>query len=141
MEDVSATFHGRDIFAPAAAHLSLGAPVTDLGEEVYDPVLLDLLTVKEVGNELQGSVIHIDRFGNLITNIKPAHFKGRRASLVRVGELEVEGLRRSYCDVGCGQPLALWGSSSCLEVAVNRGRANERALVGRGARVTVKLEE
>jgi S-adenosylmethionine hydrolase len=139
LPEVSSTFHGRDIFAPAAGHLSLGAPIEELGQEVYDPVMLELLTVKEQGAELQGSVIHIDRFGNIITNIKPANLRGRKVASVRTGELEVRGIKRSYYEVECGEPLALWGSSSCLEVAVNRGRANERALVGRGARVVVTL--
>jgi len=141
LPEVSATFHGRDIFAPAAGHLSLGAPIGELGQEIYDPVMLELLTVKDLGGELHGSVIHIDRFGNMITNVKPANLKGRPIARVRIGELEVSGVKGSYCEVGCGEPLALWGSSACLEVAVNRGKANERALVGRGARVVVALKD
>lgn len=139
LPEVSATFHGRDVFAPAAAHISLGAPVEELGQEIFDPVLLELLTVKDMGNELHGSVIHIDRFGNLITNIKPSNLRGRAISRVRIGELEVEGVKRSYCEAGCGEPLALWGSSSYLELAINRGKASERSLVGRGARVIAQL--
>ncbi len=137
--EVSATFHGRDIFAPAAAHLSLGAPLADLGEEVLDPVLIELLAIVDSRRELQGSVIHIDHYGNLITNVRPSNLKGRAIAAVEVGELKVAGVKSSYCDVGCGEPLALWGSSGFLEVAVNRGRAQERALVGRGARVRVFL--
>jgi S-adenosylmethionine hydrolase len=140
LPEVSATFHGRDIFAPAAGHLSLGAPIGELGQEIYDPVMLELLTVKDLGDQLHGSVIHIDRFGNMITNVKPSHLKSRGIDRVKIGELEVEGIKGSYCEVGCGEPLALWGSSSCLEVAVNRGKASERALVGRGARVVVALK-
>lgn len=139
LPEVSATFHGRDIFAPAAAHLSLGAHLDELGSEVFDPVLLELLTVKEAGGELHGSVIHIDRYGNLITNIRPSCLKGRYISRVKIGGLEVEGIRRSYSEVGCGEALALWGSSSFLEVAVNRGRAQDLAMVGRGADVTATL--
>lgn len=141
LPEVSSTFHGRDIFAPSAGHLSLGAPIEDLGQEIFDPVMLELLTVKDQGDELHGSVIHIDRFGNLITNVKPTHLKSRCIDSVRVGELDVSGIKKSYCEVGCGEPLALWGSSSCLEMAVNRGKASERALVGRGARVIVRLKE
>lgn len=139
LPEVSATFHGRDVFAPAAAHLSLGAPLENLGPEVFDPVLLDLLRVKEEGDELHGSIVHIDRYGNLITNIRPSCLKGRSVAEVRVGELRVTGLKRSYCEVSCGEPLALWGSSGYLEVAVNRGRASERAMVGRGACVFAEL--
>ena len=141
LPEVSATFHGRDIFAPAAGHLSLGAPIEELGQEIFDPVMLELLTVKDLGDELHGSVIHIDRFGNLITNIKPGNLKGRSIVSAKIGELEVSGVKGSYYEVGCGEPLALWGSSSCLELAVNRGKASDRALVGRGARAILTLRD
>jgi S-adenosylmethionine hydrolase len=119
LPEVSATFHGRDVFAPV--------------------VLLELLTVKDSGGELHGSVIHVDHYGNLITNIRPSCLKGRSILRVKAGGLEVKGVKRSYSEVECGEALALWGSSSFLELAVNRGRAQERAMVGRGADVTATL--
>lgn len=133
LSEVSFTFHGRDIFAPAAAHLAEGSAFDSLGTTVHDPVLLDLLTVKDTGTELLGSVIHVDRFGNLITNLKPLRLKGRTIVNVSVGDLEVRGLKRSYSEVKPGEPLALWGSLGYLELGVNRGRADKLAHAGRGA--------
>lgn len=133
LSEVSFTFHGRDIFAPAAAHLTMGSAFDSLGSVVHDPVLLDLLTVKDTGTELMGSVIHVDRFGNLITNLKPSRLKDRTITKVRVGDLEVLGLKRSYSEVKAGEALALWGSLGYLELGVNRGRADKLAHAGRGA--------
>jgi len=140
LSQISFTFHGRDIFAPAAARLSLGHMLKDMGPTVPDPVVLDLLTVKDGGTELHGSVIHVDRFGNLITNLKPSRLKDRTVTGVRVGDLEVLGMKQSYSEVESGEPLALWGSLGYLELAVNRGRADELAGAGRGTPAIVTVE-
>jgi S-adenosylmethionine hydrolase len=137
---VSTTFHGRDIFSPAAARLSLGFPLNGLGPDVHDPVLLDLLAVKDSPGELRGSVMHVDRFGNLITNLKPLLLKGRSVVRVRVGDLEVRGIRQTYSEVSPGEPLALWGSLGYLELGVNRGRADELARARRGTPVVLTLK-
>jgi S-adenosylmethionine hydrolase len=84
LSEISFTFHGRDIFAPAAARLLLGSVFDRLGPPVHDPVLLDVLTVKDTGTELHGSVMHVDRFGNLITNLKPLRLKERTVTRVKL---------------------------------------------------------
>jgi S-adenosyl-L-methionine hydrolase (adenosine-forming) len=132
--DVSATFHGRDIFAPAAARLSLGLPLLRLGSEITDPVRFALPVATRDGAVVHGAVVHVDRFGSLITNI--ARDMVRHGAFVTVGRHTCT-LRRTYSDAGPGELLAVVGSRRLVEVAVRNGSA--AALLGaqRGAAVTV----
>lgn len=143
---VSETFHGRDIFAPAAAHLASGVDIRALGPDVPDPVTLPLPRLEMGPQGIRGEVLATDHFGNAITSIgrlrrredqlvvKPA-FRRRREeqarfqageALVIVGGREIRGLRRTYADVGPGQTLALVGSEGQLEIAVREGNAAKR---------------
>lgn len=122
---VSATFHGRDIFAPAAAHLARGEPPAALGSPVDDPVGLPWPSPSRGrDDEVIGEVVHVDRFGNLITNL-PAAWT-RRAREVRVGDVGIGPTRRTYADVERGELVALIGSLGLLEVSVRDGSAAER---------------
>ncbi|MBI2829767.1 MAG: SAM-dependent chlorinase/fluorinase [Chloroflexi bacterium] len=121
---VSATFHGRDIFAPVAAHLSLGVPLEEFGEA------LDSLTVIPVSQPqptpeggLTGRVLHIDNFGNLITNIKESDIPQGTKMEIKVGGRQISGVSRIYGDT-CGL-LALIGSSGHLEIALREGNARD----------------
>jgi len=128
-QPVSATFHGRDIFAPTAGHLSLGCLPADLGPRVHDPVILPSLEPLVQAGRVAGRIVHIDRFGNLITNIHRRHLAQLASTaerLVRCGRWSVSGLARTYSDGVEGQLLALVGSSGFLEIAVNRGQASDR---------------
>jgi S-adenosylmethionine hydrolase len=129
---VSPTFHGRDIMAPAAAHLSRGADVREVGPE-FNPnavtVLTDLRAQPSDDGRVTGRVVHIDRFGNLVTNVPQAAirkvetvFSGRTLA-VRIGEQMITGLSATYADGEAGRPLALIGSRGYLEIAVNGGNA------------------
>lgn len=128
-ERVSTTFHGRDIFAPVAAHLALGVKATRLGPAVSDPVRLELPEVTIYTSRVGGAVIYSDRFGNLVTNIERQHlarvFQGAKSSqmLIRVAGIEIRGLSRSYSDQEPGTLLCLLGSSGRLEISVVRGSA------------------
>ena len=135
LPDVSNTFHGRDIFAPVAAHLSLGAAIRRMGPMIEDPVRLDLQKPHVAADVLTGEVVRADRFGNLITNIDQKTLKGFLGTakpVFRVGDLTVEGLNHAYSDKAEGALLALIGSSCQLEISVNRGRACG-AVVGENA--------
>jgi len=146
LKPVSSTFHGRDILAPVAAHLSKGAPMASLGEKVGAS---DVTTLKIPApyaaspSELVGSVISIDHFGNLITNIDQQaleRFKGegRWADLViRLGRFTIQGLSTSYDAVKKGAPICIIGSRNLLEIAVNRqdARTYFKATVGQTIRV------
>ncbi len=117
---VSPTFHGLDVFAPAAAHLSLGTPVSDLGPAVPEVLALPPFRARpQADGSLAGRVIHIDRFGNLITDVRAEQMP--RPPLVEICERRIEGLSRTYAD----RPglLAVIGSVGFLEIAVNGGSA------------------
>lgn len=129
--NVSTTFHGRDVLAPAAAHLASGVRLRDLGRPADTLSLLPVAHRAEpVGGMLRGSVIHVDRFGNLITNIRVEQLSAPRIQQrpweVRVNGIAIGPIRRTFADVSQGEPLAYLGSSDALEVGVNCGSAAER---------------
>ncbi|MCC7576522.1 MAG: S-adenosyl-l-methionine hydroxide adenosyltransferase family protein [Methanomethylovorans sp.] len=122
--DISATFHGRDVFARIGAYLSEGIPLEEIGETTLDYVHLDFGAVEVKANFISGEVIYIDDFGNVITNIKASdmlkmfNFKEQ----VRVFGNPMPFLA-TYGSAGQGELLALIGSHGFLEIAVNRGSA------------------
>ena len=123
---VSHTFHGRDIFASVAAHLSRGADPLEMGPIINDPVPFEFQTPQRNGDILLGQVTRVDHFGNLITNIQRKQFEqflGPGRPVVKTGKMTVEGLSKTYGDALTGEALVLIGSSDCLEIAVNLGRA------------------
>lgn len=122
---VSPTFHGRDIFAPVAAHLSLGCPPADFGERITSLSVLPVLhPYRAPDGSLSGHVLHIDSFGNLITNIRNGDLpQTGKAITIRVGDRLIHGISRTYAE-GRGL-LALIGSSGYLEVSLKEGNAAE----------------
>ena len=138
-EPVSATFHGRDLFAPAAAFLACGGALEELGPPVEDPVELPLPRTRSEEARLLGEVLHVDRFGNTITNLGRSDIEaiaGGRAVRVEAGSLPL-GLARTYGDVADGEALALIGSADLLEVAVRNGSAAATLGLERGSEVAV----
>ncbi len=126
---ISATFHGRDIFAPAAAHLSKGVPPSEFGPEVRQIVKPPSAKIIRKGAMLVGEIIHVDGFGNIITNLtaKELESLGIKESLnVKIGETALRlKLCRAYAEVKAKKPLAIIGSHDFLEISVNRGSAAE----------------
>jgi S-adenosylmethionine hydrolase len=137
---VSHTFHGRDIFAPAAAHMAAGVPIANLGPIVSAPITLPLPRLEVAATSIVGQVLHIDHFGNVVTSIgrlrwgdddlllEPAFgkAKGRVVAVnarVEVAGQEIAGVHRAYARVAPGEALALVGSSGYLEIAVREGSA------------------
>ncbi len=120
---VSPTFHGRDIFAPVAARLSLGLLPVEFGETITSlSVLPYSRPYQEAGGSLVGHIIHIDSFGNLVTDIKSDDLpEARQAITIKIGDQSISGLSRTYAD-GKGL-LALIGSSGYLEVSLKNGSA------------------
>jgi len=138
---VSRTFHGRDVFAPAAAHLSLGVPLDRFGPEVTDPVRLPWPGAMREGDALVGEVLHADRFGNLVTSIRARELAplGPEAALaVEIGDEVILGLSGAYCEQPPGRLGTIVGSSNRLEIFVRDGNARHHLGVTRGARVTVR---
>jgi S-adenosyl-L-methionine hydrolase (adenosine-forming) len=137
---VSKTFEGRDRFAPTAAWLATGVAVADLGPPVHDIVQLQLPepVMSDVG--LRGEVLHVDHFGNLVTNIDRAAFErfaGDRRVRIDVGSQHLAGIVSTYAEASPGGVCALFGSSGRLEIAVNGGSAAGRLGLARGAPVVV----
>jgi hypothetical protein len=136
--DVSSTFHGRDLFAPAAAHLARGLDLAELGPPARDLAALALPLPRRAPGLLEGEVIHVDRFGNLITNLESQDLGAVRA--VEVPGASLAGLARAYADAEPGSLLALVGSGGLLEISMRDGSAAAALGAGRGARVAVRLE-
>ncbi|MGH7891973.1 MAG: SAM hydrolase/SAM-dependent halogenase family protein, partial [Thermodesulfobacteriota bacterium] len=132
--NVSGTFHGRDIFAPAAAHLSSGVDICKLGDLAAEPVSLDIPEPSVNGNEISGVVLYVDSFGNLVTNIPGGSIK--RGSRVYVDGYELDRISGWYGEAGKGELLAIIGSAGLLEISVNQGSAKE--LLGK-KRVSVRV--
>lgn len=136
---VSRTFHGRDVFAPAAAHLALGVAPARFGPPVRDPVLLAWPEPRAIDGGVAGVVVHVDRFGNLVTSIGAAHLAAlgtSGAAAVRVAGRTLP-LVGTYAELPAGGLGALIGSRDRLEVAARDGSAAARLGVGPGARVLV----
>jgi S-adenosylmethionine hydrolase len=135
----SHTFHGRDVFAPVAARLAQGTPVEVVGEPTSQAVRLHMPRPRNEGGGVIGQVVHIDRFGNLVTNIHRYDLEplGPRVE-VGVGTYHIAGLARTYEDGIMGESLALLGSSGLLELAVTQGNAAGQLGVGKGERVRVR---
>jgi hypothetical protein len=128
------TFHGRDVFAPAAAALARGEPLDALGTILPDPVRLAAPRHTVVGEQVVGEVVHVDRFGTLVTSIPAARIAEHAA--VRIGAYDLV-LSTTFADVGTGEPVAFVGSGGTLEIAVRDGRADAVLGQGRGAEVRV----
>ena len=137
------TFHGRDVFAPAAASLARGARLSDIGAPITDPTRTSVPGPRSAGSSLVGEVVHVDRFGTLITNITAEHVArltpGRRPGVIRVVvEGQVVGLSRTFADVAPGELVAFIGSGGTIEIAARDGSAAILLKLGIGAAVRIE---
>ena len=148
LKPVSDTFHGRDIFAPTAAHLSKGVDMLRLGEEIplSDITGLDVpVPFVSATDELVGTVISIDHFGDLVTNISLATFERfmddarSKKVMIRLGRSKIQGVSKSYDSVKIGSPVAIFGSRNLLEISLNQGDARTYFKARIGQTVRVKL--
>lgn len=131
LDQISTTFHGRDLFAPVAARLAGGLEFDQVGPLVDDPVRLPP-TIPSGG---VGRVLHIDRFGNIVTSFRPEDVENSDG--LRVGNLTVRNWAESYADAPGAGAFLIVGSSGYVEVSVNRGSAAEAAGIAAGAEVRV----
>lgn len=135
LPEVSSTFHGRDLFAPVAGHLTLGVSPKAFGKRVDSLKTLTFTGPRIGGEDLVGEVIHIDSFGNLITNIDRKTFLKfiqQRSFLIRAGRRTIQSLTRGYWEGKKDEPIALFGSSGLLEVAVREGSAEKMLKMKKG---------
>jgi S-adenosyl-L-methionine hydrolase (adenosine-forming) len=140
LRPVSQTFHGRDVFAPVAAHLARGLAIAKLGHVATNFVRLDWAELKRRGESIEGEVIYVDKFGNTITNIPAASITSHRRQQLDVfkGRTRMCALATHYQAVPKGQAVAVPGSSGYLEIAVNGGDASAILGLGVGDRVAVR---
>ena len=140
----SNTFHGRDIFAPVAAHLSAGVPLQELGEPLEK--LENYRWAEPIADKdgLQGWIIHIDKFGNLVSNLPESLIDGviaDRNVKIYVGNTILDEIVTTFGSVAEGEPAAYIGSSGMLEVGINKGDAAEMLSVQKGAQISLVLQK
>ncbi|OGO16399.1 MAG: hypothetical protein A2Z14_04500 [Chloroflexi bacterium RBG_16_48_8] len=126
LPEVSHVFHGRDIFAPVAAHLARGVPLKDVGTPMEDPVLLALPEPTKSKGVIFGEVIYIDHFGSLITNIKSSDIQDGKAVSVEIKGENVNGLANTFGQQPAGSLIALFSSTGDLILSVVNGSASQR---------------
>ena len=140
LPQVSNTFHGRDIFAPAAAHLSRGIPIDKLGSPIAQPLQLPIPKPEVTDKAIIGLVIWIDSFGNLVTNISHEileSLEGRSGMIIHAGSAKINHLNQSYAESAVGEALAIVGSFNRLEISINQGNAAQALGLKRGDRITI----
>jgi S-adenosylmethionine hydrolase len=139
---MSTTFHGRDLFAPVAAYISLGVKPEAFGPKLDSWVELDFGKPRISGGKLIGKILHIDAFGNLISNINEEqlfHFVKDRSFVIRIGKRDIKGLKKGYWEGKRNEPMALIGSGGFLEISVKDGNAQKMLKVRKGDQVTIEI--
>lgn len=140
---ISKTFHGRDLFAPVAAHLSLGIKPDAFGYRINSTEEIGLQKPIIKHGKLSGEILHIDTFGNFVSNIdeeKLFRFTKRQPFVIRAGRKTIHGLKKGYWEGKKGELIALLGSSGLLEISVREGNAQKMLTVKRGDNIEIKLE-
>lgn len=122
LPQVSTTFHGRDIFSPAGAHLAAGIPLGELGERIHDPVRLELPRPQQTAAGWKTSVINIDSFGNLYTSLHRDQIGGRPVR-VSVAGRQIDGLVRTFGERPAGELVALIDAADFLSISIVNGSA------------------
>lgn len=140
------TFHGRDIFAPVAGWLAKGIPSGNFGEEITDYVKLNIPAPKTTANSIEGHIVHIDRFGNIITNITYKDIRAifsegmdLGATSVSVAGKEIRGFKKFYAEAAPGEPGAIINSSGDLEIFLFKQNARAALSVKRGEAVRLMV--
>jgi hypothetical protein len=139
LEPESSTFHGRDIFAPVAAHLSRGVAPEAFGEAVEQFVRLDMPASTRSAREVAGEIVYVDGFGNLFTNVHEEDLRNwdREKVSIDIGEVTLRGIATHYGSTVCDGFIAVINSWGLLEIAVNRDSAEHRLGAKIGDKVRV----
>jgi S-adenosyl-L-methionine hydrolase (adenosine-forming) len=133
---VSSTFHARDIFAPIAAWISRGVPLTKIGTDLRNPLRLQLPAIQKVkDNLIQGQILAVDRFGNLITNLKCTDVP--HAYKILAGQREIASIHETYQEGSPGEVFVVPGSTGYLEIAVKDGSAASAIKIKAGSSIGV----
>jgi S-adenosylmethionine hydrolase len=143
LQRVSNTFHGRDVFAPAAAHLAKGRPSAEFGPRIKEFVVPAFARVEKKEDTLVGEVVHVDGFGNIVTNFGKKESESLRIDQmvnvkIKDGKLSLK-FCRTYADVEEQEPLLLLGSHDFLELSLNRGDAARAFKVETGDKIALSI--
>jgi S-adenosylmethionine hydrolase len=143
LQPVSATFHGRDIFAPVAGYLSLGISAPAFGETVENFVQLKIPPIERLAHRIIGEILYIDGFGNLFTNISERDLRGltRDKMVVSLRDATIRGLASNYAAAVEGELVALVNSWGLLEIALSKGSARQRTAAQIGDKIELMLNE
>ena len=141
LKTISSTFHGRDIFAPVVAHLSRGTALKNFGPRQKTLKTLNIPTPKidKKTQQINGKIIYIDKFGNLVTNIRQNGLRGRKNLLIRIKDKAIHGLSHSYSNAPKGQLLAITNSMGYLEIALNHDSASHFLNAKKGGKVKLSF--
>jgi S-adenosylmethionine hydrolase len=138
---ISNTFHGRDIFAPAAAHLANGISPSEFGQEIREIATPKFARLTKRKNVLVGEVLHIDGFGNAVTNFREKDLECMNAKAIvnlKLGNVRLKlKLCKAYDEVEAQKPLAIIGSHNFLEISINQGNAAENFQIRVGDKITL----
>jgi S-adenosylmethionine hydrolase len=135
---ISSTFHGRDIFAPAAAHLSRGTAPAQFGPLISDYVCVSPTKPTVSEQEIEGEVIHIDRFGNIVTNLKPEDLPAK--FIIKIGDRIIETHRKFYAEAENTEVFSIMGSAGYLEISVREGSAAAVLGARTGDKIRIKAD-
>src|SRR5215467_6822225 len=136
LRSVSHTFHGRDIFSPVAAHLVKGLPIDAVGPRIMDFIKKQFPAPRFSGDRVLGTVLRVDKFGNIITNLRREDL--RRGFTIRVAGLPITRFYSNFSEAEPGQFFALEGSTGFIELALNQGSAADKLQVRRGTEIEVE---
>jgi S-adenosylmethionine hydrolase len=141
-KEISATFHGRDIFAPVAGMLACGTPLRRVAKPVRSIKPFHIPRPRSAGGEISGEVIYVDNFGNLMINVSREFLRqergGRTAGLtLSIGKDKIRGVSDSYASAEKGEAVLVFNSYDMLEIAVNQGSASEKFKARPGTKIKV----
>ncbi len=146
LSKISNTFHGRDVFAPLAAHVARGAAITALGEEISDPVLVHTPPPVFTPERIECRIQYIDHFGNLVTNLTQPRFDqwtqqngyDKRRVVIQSGDVVINGISETYSSQNPGELTAVFDGYDCLEIAVTQGNAAKHLQINIGQKVVIQ---
>lgn len=140
LKNRSNTFHGRDIFAPAAAHASTGIPLSEFGRPVINLLQLSIQPIEKTTNSISGTIVYIDKFGNLISNIHSTIINKKIIS-AHMKNYTINHIGCKFCDVGRNESVIITSSDGYIEIAVNLGSAKNIYNVEVGEKIVLELDD
>jgi S-adenosyl-L-methionine hydrolase (adenosine-forming) len=137
---ISHVFHGRDIFAPVAAHLASNIEISMLGVPIHDFIKLEVPAPRKTSHGWRGRVIYIDNFGNIATNLFPEHIEARTTAVFRANNLEIKGMVHTFGDNKNGELIALFGGPGNVIFSIVNGNAALQSGIAIGDEIEVVSE-